>query len=122
MKAIVYVVDGVVTRIRGVEPGKKWKRDDRGHAGVPLTSPPLTAVDAGIAARPHDLRHTLGTLLPEQGYDLAVIAEILGHASVETTGRYTLVSGDEAVDALKASPSRSESPSRPRSRLPIRPR
>lgn len=45
VKAIVYVVDGVVTRVRGVLPGKKWKRDDRGYADVPLTSPPLTELE-----------------------------------------------------------------------------
>jgi hypothetical protein len=39
VKAIVYVVDGIVTRTRGIQPGKKWKRDDRGYADVPVTKP-----------------------------------------------------------------------------------
>jgi len=39
VKAIVYVVDGVVTRVRGITPGAKWKRDDRGYADVPVTAP-----------------------------------------------------------------------------------
>ncbi|TQM01619.1 recombinase family protein [Pseudonocardia kunmingensis] len=39
VKAIVYVVDSTVTRVRGIEPGKKWQRDDRGYADVPATRP-----------------------------------------------------------------------------------
>jgi hypothetical protein len=39
LKAIVYVVDGVVARVRGVDPGGQWRTDDRGYADVPLTAP-----------------------------------------------------------------------------------
>lgn len=40
LKAIVYVVDGIVTRIRGVETDlSRWKEDDRGYADVPVTKP-----------------------------------------------------------------------------------
>jgi integrase len=35
--------------------------------------------------RPHDLRHTAGTLLREQGVDIKVIQETLGHSSISTT-------------------------------------
>lgn len=60
------------------------------------------AADADIDASRHDLRHTLGTMLREQGYDLSVIAEILGHASVEVTARYTIPSEAETADALES--------------------
>lgn len=31
LKAIVYVVDGVVTRVRAVDPDGRWIPDDRGY-------------------------------------------------------------------------------------------
>jgi integrase len=34
----------------------------------------------------HDLRHACATLLLAQGQDLKVVQEILGHASIATTG------------------------------------
>lgn len=41
---------------------------------------------AGIGhLRPHDLRHTYGSLLMSQGVPLKTISELLGHASIEVT-------------------------------------
>jgi hypothetical protein len=44
----------------------------------------LTAAELPVI-RPHDLRHTAGTLLREQGVDIKVIQETLGHSSISTT-------------------------------------
>ncbi|MFC9972082.1 tyrosine-type recombinase/integrase [Spirillospora sp. NPDC127200] len=41
--------------------------------------------------RLHDARHTAGSLLAAQGVHIQVIQEILGHARVTTTERYTVV-------------------------------
>ncbi|GAA3787613.1 hypothetical protein GCM10022226_02450 [Sphaerisporangium flaviroseum] len=52
-------------------------------------------------ARLHDARHTAGTLLVEQGVNVRVVQEILGHARVTTTERYTHVASDLMRDASK---------------------
>lgn len=38
--------------------------------------------------RIHDLRHTYGSLLADQGYSLTMVGSLLGHTQVETTKRY----------------------------------
>jgi site-specific recombinase XerD len=38
----------------------------------------------------HVLRHTFGTELTRSGVDIVTVAELMGHASLETTRLYTL--------------------------------
>jgi integrase len=55
---------------------------------------------AGIRdARVHDARHTAATLLLEQGVDVRVVQEILGHATLAVTKLYTHVTSKLHRDA-----------------------
>jgi site-specific recombinase XerD len=57
---------------------------------------------AGVRdARLHDARHTAGTFLVAQGVNIRVVQEILGHARVTTTERYTRIASDLMRDASK---------------------
>lgn len=56
--------------------------------------------DAGVNKRGscHLLRHSVATLMLEGGADIRYVAQMLGHARLETTQRYTRVS----IDRLRA--------------------
>jgi integrase/recombinase XerC len=74
--------------------------------GGPLTSRSVGRIVKAIAVakglssdlHPHTLRHAFGTHMLSEGADLRAIQELLGHARLSTTQRYTQLSPSQVLE------------------------
>jgi integrase/recombinase XerD len=62
----------------------------------------IAATDIGKKGSCHMLRHTMATLMVENGCDIRFLQVILGHSSLKTTEIYTQVSIRKLVEAHRA--------------------
>ena len=84
--------------LRGAQPGALFSRGLKGgrvRPGEPMTAQAIhdvivrRAQQAGVAhVSPHDLRRSFVSDMLDAGVDIATVAAMAGHASVNTTARY----------------------------------
>lgn len=98
---------------RGLESGPLFQRARKGNKLInePISGQTIYDIiirrykDAGLnRLTPHDLRRTFATKLLENGEDVFLVQDLMGHSSVETTKNYDRRADSAKKKAAKALP------------------
>lgn len=89
--------------IEDLQPYLQSREEQPGEAGsrlFPFSRKTAHRILAVVGVYPHQLRHTFLTLLYRDTRDLRLVQVIAGHASIQTTTRYTHHTADEIRAAM----------------------